>query len=293
EVYIVGAGPGDPELLTFKALRLMQQADIVYYDALVSPQVLDLCRRDADKVFVGKKRSNHAVAQLGINELLINSAKQGRRVVRLKGGDPFIFGRGGEEIESLRAHEVPYQVVPGITAANAAASYAGIPLTHRDHSQSVRFVTGFLKAGAPNEKFENLLDTNETVVFYMGLHSLARLTTGLINAGRSPETPIAIVSNASMPNQQVLTGTLESIVALQEQNQLPTPALLIMGDVVALHDDLAWYNKHNKDTGDTETNWLRAGTAITDQDAKKPIDQQAHALSMIANLAAQQEEGLE
>ncbi|MGP5535231.1 uroporphyrinogen-III C-methyltransferase, partial [Psychrobacter celer] len=280
EVYIVGAGPGDPELLTFKALRLMQQADIVYYDALVSPQVLDLCRRDADKVFVGKKRSNHAVAQLGINELLINSAKQGRRVVRLKGGDPFIFGRGGEEIESLRAHEVPYQVVPGITAANAAASYAGIPLTHRDHSQSVRFVTGFLKAGAPNEKFENLLDTNETVVFYMGLHSLARLTTGLINAGRSPETPIAIVSNASMPNQQVLTGTLESIVALQEQNQLPTPALLIMGDVVALHDDLAWYNKHNKDTGDTETNWLRAGTAITDQDAKKPIDQQAHALSM-------------
>ncbi|MGP5059052.1 uroporphyrinogen-III C-methyltransferase [Psychrobacter celer] len=293
EVYIVGAGPGDPELLTFKALRLMQQADIVYYDALVSPQVLDLCRRDADKVFVGKKRSNHAVAQLGINELLINSAKQGRRVVRLKGGDPFIFGRGGEEIESLRAHEVPYQVVPGLTAANAAASYAGIPLTHRDHSQSVRFVTGFLKAGAPNEKFENLLDTNETVVFYMGLHSLARLTTGLINAGRSPETPIAIVSNASMPNQQVLTGTLESIVALQEQNQLPTPALLIMGDVVALHDDLAWYNKHNKDTGDTETNWLRAGTAITDQDAKKPIDQQAHALSMIANLAAQQEEGLE
>ncbi|WP_201586683.1 uroporphyrinogen-III C-methyltransferase [Psychrobacter sp. HII-4] len=293
EVYIVGAGPGDPELLTFKALRLMQQADIVYYDALVSPQVLDLCRRDADKVFVGKKRSNHAVAQLGINELLINSAKQGRRVVRLKGGDPFIFGRGGEEIESLRAHEVPYQVVPGITAANAAASYAGIPLTHRDHSQSVRFVTGFLKAGAPNEKFENLLDTNETVVFYMGLHSLARLTTGLINAGRSPETPIAIVSNASMPNQQVLTGTLESIVALQEQNQLPTPALLIMGDVVAMHDDLAWYNKHNKDAGDTETNWLRAGTAITDQDAKKPIDQQAHALSMIANLAAQQEEGLE
>ncbi|MGP5793253.1 uroporphyrinogen-III C-methyltransferase [Psychrobacter celer] len=293
EVYIVGAGPGDPELLTFKALRLMQQADIVYYDALVSPQVLDLCRRDADKVFVGKKRSNHAVAQLGINELLINSAKQGRRVVRLKGGDPFIFGRGGEEIESLRAHEVPYQVVPGITAANAAASYAGIPLTHRDHSQSVRFVTGFLKAGAPNEKFENLLDTNETVVFYMGLHSLARLTTGLINAGRSPETPIAIISNASMPNQQVLTGTLESIVALQEQNQLPTPALLIMGDVVAMHDDLAWYNKHNKDAGDTETNWLRAGTAITDQDAKKPIDQQAHALSMIANLAAQQEEGLE
>ena len=237
EVYIVGAGPGDPELLTFKALRLMQQADIVYYDALVSPQVLDLCRRDADKVFVGKKRSNHAVAQLGINELLINSAKEGRRVVRLKGGDPFIFGRGGEEIESLRAHSIPYQVVPGITAANAAASYAGIPLTHRDHSQSVRFVTGFLKAGAPNSNFKSFLNTDETVVFYMGLHSLARLTTGLIDAGRSSDTPIAIVSNASMPNQQVLTGTLADIVELQEKNQLPTPALLIMGDVVALHHD--------------------------------------------------------
>ena len=285
EVYIVGAGPGDPELLTFKALRLMQQADIVYYDALVSPQVLDLCRRDADKVFVGKKRSNHAVAQLGINELLVNSAKEGRRVVRLKGGDPFIFGRGGEEIESLRAHGVPYQVVPGITAANAAASYAGIPLTHRDHSQSVRFVTGFLKAGAPNNNFKNFLDTDETVVFYMGLHSLPRLTEGLIDAGRSADTPIAIVSNASMPNQQVLTGTLANIVELQEQNQLPTPALLIMGDVVALHHDLAWYNLHNKSVSDTADNWLRSGTAATPKD--KVVAQQAHALSMIANLAEQ------
>ena len=289
EVYIVGAGPGDPELLTFKALRLMQQADIVYYDALVSPQVLDLCRRDADKVFVGKKRSNHAVAQLGINELLVNEAKKGRRVVRLKGGDPFIFGRGGEEIESLRAHNIPYQVVPGITAANAAASYAGIPLTHRDHSQSVRFVTGFLKAGAPNNNFKSFLNTDETVVFYMGLHSLARLTEGLIEAGRSSETPIAIVSNASMPNQQVLTGTLATITKLQEQNQLPTPALLIMGDVVALHDDLAWYNLHNKSVNDTADNWLRGGTASTpkDQLTENSSSQQAHALSMIANLAGQ------
>ena len=287
EVYIVGAGPGDPELLTFKALRLMQQADIVYYDALVSPQVLDLCRRDADKVFVGKKRSNHAVAQLGINELLVNSAKEGRRVVRLKGGDPFIFGRGGEEIESLRAHSIPYQVVPGITAANAAASYAGIPLTHRDHSQSVRFVTGFLKAGAPNNNFKSFLNTDETVVFYMGLHSLPRLTEGLIDAGRSSDTPIAIVSNASMPNQQVLTGTLADIVELQEKNQLQTPALLIMGDVVALHHDLAWYNlqnqQHNQNVSDTDDNWLRGGTAATPKD--NVVDQQAHALSMIANLA--------
>ena len=295
EVYIVGAGPGDPELLTFKALRLMQQADIVYYDALVSPQVLDLCRRDADKVFVGKKRSNHAVAQLGINELLVNSAKEGRRVVRLKGGDPFIFGRGGEEIESLRAHGVPYQVVPGITAANAAASYAGIPLTHRDHSQSVRFVTGFLKAGAPNSNFKSFLNTDETVVFYMGLHSLARLTEGLIEAGRNADTPIAIISNASMPNQQVLTGTLATIVAQQEKAQLPTPALLIMGDVVALHHDLAWYNlqnqQHNQNVSDTANNWLRGGTAATPKETS--LQQQAHALSMVANLATQQEDGLE
>lgn len=295
EVYIVGAGPGDPELLTFKALRLMQQADIVYYDALVSPQVLDLCRRDADKVFVGKKRSNHAVAQLGINELLVNSAKEGRRVVRLKGGDPFIFGRGGEEIESLRAHGVPYQVVPGITAANAAASYAGIPLTHRDHSQSVRFVTGFLKAGAPNSNFKSFLNTDETVVFYMGLHSLPRLTEGLIEAGRNADTPIAIISNASMPNQQVLTGTLATIVAQQEKAQLPTPALLIMGDVVALHHDLAWYNlqnqQHNQNVSDTANNWLRGGTAGTPKETS--LQQQAHALSMVANLATQQEDGLE
>ena len=295
EVYIVGAGPGDPELLTFKALRLMQQADVVFYDALVSPQVLDLCRRDADKVFVGKKRSNHTVAQLGINELLVNHAKQGRRVVRLKGGDPFIFGRGGEEIESLRANNVPYQVVPGITAANAAASYAGIPLTHRDHSQSVRFVTGFLKAGAPNSNFKNFLNTDETVVFYMGLHSLARLTEGLVDAGRSSETPIAIVSNASMPNQQVLTGTLATIVAKQEQAQLPTPALLIMGDVVSLHHDLAWYNlqnqQHSQNSDDIAKNWLREGSR--GESVKQPIDQQAHALSMVANLATQQGDGLE
>lgn len=288
EVYIVGAGPGDPELLTFKALRLMQQADIVFYDALVSPQVLDLCRRDADKVFVGKKRNNHAVAQLGINDLLIHEAKKGRRVVRLKGGDPFVFGRGGEEIESLRAHHIPYQVVPGITAANAAASYAGIPLTHRDHSQSVRFVTGFLKAGAPNNNFKNLLDTDETVVFYMGLHSLARLTEGLIAAGRDADTPIAIVSNASMPNQQVLIGTLATIDSLQANAQLPTPALLIMGKVVALHDELAWYNLHHQDVTDTADNWLRGGTASTPKETEltpPSTRQQAHALSMVTTLS--------
>lgn len=243
EVYIVGAGAGDPDLLTFKALRLMQQADIVFYDALVSADIIDLCRRDSDKVFVGKKRSNHAVAQHNINELLVKHAKQGRRVLRLKGGDPFIFGRGGEEIQALIKHDIPYQVVPGITAASAAASHAGIPLTHRDHARSVRFVTGCLKAGTPNEHFDSMLDDEETTVFYMGLHALERLVTGLTQAGKSPTTPIAIISNASLPNQQVLTGTLADIVNKQQQANLPTPALLIMGKVVNLHEQLKWFGR--------------------------------------------------
>lgn len=258
EVYIVGAGPGDPELLTFKALRLMQQADIVYYDALVSDEVLDLCRRDADKVFVGKKRSNHAVAQQNINQMMIDAANTGKRVVRLKGGDPFVFGRGGEEIQAMRAANIPYQVVPGITAANAAACYTGIPLTHRDHAQSVRFVTGFLKSGEPNQGFDSLTNPKETIVFYMGLHSIERLTTGLMDAGRDKDTPIAIVSHASLPTQQVMTGTLSDIVAKHEVNPLPTPALLIVGEVAKLHDELAWYGEHISDS-----------------------DQQAHALNMV------------
>ncbi|WP_227429509.1 uroporphyrinogen-III C-methyltransferase [Psychrobacter sp. I-STPA6b] len=275
EVYLVGAGVGDPELLTFKALRLMQQADIVFYDALVSPQVLDLCRRDADKVYVGKKRSNHAVAQQGINELLIQHAKAGKRVVRLKGGDPFIFGRGGEEIQALRQANVAYQVVPGITAANAAASYAGIPLTHRDHAQSVRFVTGFLKAGKENNGFDNLLAPNETVVFYMGLNALERLTQGLIKAGKPADTPIAIISNASLPNQQVLTGTLENIVQKQTVANLPTPALLIMGEVACLHDELAWFGESpaSQDNLVDEQDMLIAYPNATPQ--------VAHALNMV------------
>lgn len=242
EVYIVGAGAGDPELLTFKALRLMQQADIVFYDALVSDEILDLCRRDSDKVYVGKKRCNHSVEQENINELLVKHAKMGQRVVRLKGGDPFIFGRGGEEAQELAKHGVSYQIVPGITSASAMASYTGIPLTHRDHARSVRFVTGCLKKGTPNEQFSSMLEPNETIVFYMGLHALERLTTGLIEAGKSKNTPIAIVSNASRANQQVLTGTLADIVKKQAHAQLPSPALLVMGDVVNLHEDLKWFN---------------------------------------------------
>lgn len=250
KVYIVGAGAGDPDLLTFKALRLMQQADIVFYDNLVSAPILDLCRRDATKIYVGKKASNHAVSQDQINELLIRHAKQGKRVLRLKGGDPFVFGRGGEEAERLAAAGVAYEIVPGITSATAAASYAGIPLTHRDYAQSVQFVTACIKTNTINNQFSQLLDDNQTLVFYMGLNQLAAIADGLVGAGRAPDTPIAIVSNASLPNQRVLTGTLADIVAKQADAQLPTPALLIVGNVVKLHDTLAWFGP--KDANDDD-----------------------------------------
>lgn len=243
EVYLVGAGPGDPELLTFKALRLMQQADIVLYDALVSPKVIDLCRRDADMVFVGKKRDNHAVPQEGINELLVKYALEGKRVLRLKGGDPFIFGRGGEELQKLKEHNIPFQVVPGITAASACSTYAGIPLTHRNYAQSVRFVTGQLKNRTSDLNFEELVHPNQTIVFYMGLHSLPHLSSELIRHGKSADTPAAIVSRGTRPEQKVLVGTLTDIAEKQEQAQLEAPALIIVGEVVDLHDDLAWFGE--------------------------------------------------
>ncbi|MGH1463406.1 MAG: siroheme synthase CysG [Neptuniibacter sp.] len=241
EVYLIGGGPGDPELLTFKALRLMQQADVVLYDALVSPAVLDLCRRDADLIFVGKKRDNHAVPQQGINELLVEHAQAGKRVVRLKGGDPFIFGRGGEELETLKAHNIPFQVVPGITAASACSTYAGIPLTHRNYAQSVKFVTGQLKNRTSDLNFEELVHPNQTVVFYMGLHSLPQLSKKLIEHGKPADTPAAIVSRGTSADQKVLTGTLETLPGLQEQAQLPAPALIVVGEVVSLHESLSWF----------------------------------------------------
>lgn len=243
EVYLVGAGPGDPELLTFKALRLMQQADVVLYDALVSPEVLELCRRDADLIYVGKQRDNHAVPQEGINTLLVQHALAGRRVVRLKGGDPFIFGRGGEELRQLKEAGVPFQVVPGITAASACSTYAGIPLTHRDYSQSVKFITGQLKKRSSELNFDELAGTNQTLVFYMGLHTLEILVNGLVGAGKAPDTPVAIVSRGTRPDQRVLTGTLDTIVALQAEAELPAPALIIVGEVVELHQELAWFGE--------------------------------------------------
>jgi len=243
EVYLVGAGPGDPELLTFKALRLMQQADVVFYDRLVSKEVLDLCRRDAELVYVGKARDDHAVPQEGINQLLVKHAQLGKRVLRLKGGDPFIFGRGGEELQELKAHNIPFQVVPGITAASACSTYAGIPLTHRNHAQSVKFVTGQLKNRTADLNFEELAHDNQTVVFYMGLHTLPVLTERLVQHGKPAETPVAIVSRGTQPDQKVLTGTLANIVERQEKAKLPAPSLVIVGEVVDLHHQLAWFGE--------------------------------------------------
>ncbi|MDR9468040.1 siroheme synthase CysG [Marinospirillum sp.] len=242
EVYLVGAGPGDPELLTFKALRLMQQADVVLYDRLVSKEVLDLCRRDAEMIYVGKKRDNHAVPQPDINRLLVEQAQAGHRVVRLKGGDPFVFGRGGEELEELKNAGIPFQVVPGITAANACSAYAGIPLTHRDYAQSVKMVTGQLKNRTSELNFAEMAHPNQTLVFYMGLHTLELIVQGLLEQGKPADTRIALVSQGSTPEQRVLTGTLADIVAQQEKAQLPAPAIIIVGEVVALQPQLAWFN---------------------------------------------------
>ncbi|WP_421354162.1 siroheme synthase CysG [Aeromonas veronii] len=239
EVVLVGAGPGDPGLLTLHALRHMQQADVVVYDRLVSDEVMALVRRDAKRIFVGKQAGNHCVPQEGINQLLLEEAQKGQRVVRLKGGDPFIFGRGGEELETLVGTGIGFQVVPGITAASGCAAYAGIPLTHRDHAQSVRFVTAHGKGGARDLDWPMLAKDKQTLVFYMGLSSCATIREELLAHGKAGDTPVALIERGTQPCQQVIRGTLDELPALAVG--VESPALIMVGSVVTLADRLAWF----------------------------------------------------
>jgi uroporphyrin-III C-methyltransferase/precorrin-2 dehydrogenase/sirohydrochlorin ferrochelatase len=241
EVVLVGAGPGDAGLLTLKGLQQIQQADVVVYDRLVSDDIMNLVRRDADRVFVGKRAGYHCVPQEEINQILLREAQRGKRVVRLKGGDPFIFGRGGEELEVLCNASIPFSVVPGITAASGCSAYAGIPLTHRDYAQSVRLVTGHLKTGGELQ-WQNLAAESQTLIFYMGLNQAAAIQENLIRHGMSPDMPVALVENGTAVAQRVVDGTLAQLNTLAQQVQ--SPGLIIIGRVVALRGKLNWFSNH-------------------------------------------------
>ena len=246
EVYLVGAGPGNPDLLTFRAMRLMQQADVVVYDRLVSPEILNMVRRDAQRIYAGKEHRNHTMSQESINELLVRLARENKRVLRLKGGDPFIFGRGGEEIETLANFGISFQVVPGITAASGVAAYAGIPLTHRNYAQSCIFVAGHLKNGCVDLDWPSLVKPNQTIVVYMGLLGLPILCEKLISHGLSDKMSAAIVQQGTTRNQQVLVGSLATLPDLAHSSNITPPTLIIIGEVVKLHKSLAWFeSKHN------------------------------------------------
>ena len=241
EVYLVGAGPGDPDLLTFRALHLIQRADVVLYDRLIGEPILNLVRRDAERVYVGKMAKNHTLPQEDISALMVRLAREGKRVLRLKGGDPFIFGRGGEEIEALAAEGIAFQVVPGITAASGCAAYAGIPLTHRDHAQTCIFVTGHGKDGQIDLDWKVLLQPNQTVAIYMGLSHLGDLLAAFVERGADPAMPAAVIDNGTRADQKVVTGTLETLGTKAAQADLKGPALIIVGGVASLRDKLKWY----------------------------------------------------
>ncbi len=240
-VYLVGAGPGDPELLTLKAARLIGEADVLVHDNLVSQDILDLARPDAELIYAGKERGNHSLPQEEINQLLVRLARTNRRVVRLKGGDPYIFGRGGEEVETLHADGVNFEVVPGITAAAGVSSYAGIPLTHRNHAQACVFVTGHLKDGSMNLDWPGLARKRQTVVIYMGLSGLAHLCEKLMEHGLPADWPAAIVQHGTRPSQRTVTGVLGNLPQLAESANLRAPTLIIVGEVVTLRDELRWF----------------------------------------------------
>lgn len=251
EVYLVGTGPGDPDLLTFRALRLMQQADVVLYDRLIGEGILNLVRRDAERIYVGKLTNDHSVPQEEIGNMLIRLARQGKRVLRLKGGDPFVFGRGGEEIEALSENGVTFQVIPGVTAAVGCASYSGIPLTHRDHAQGCMFVTGHEKDGKLNLNWKSLIQPRQTVVVYMGLSSMAAITKGFIANGADPATPAAVIENGTRAGQRVITGTLESLSEQTAVAGIKSPALIIIGGVVTLRDKLSWFANKTREQQNT------------------------------------------
>ena len=238
-VSLVGAGPGDPDLLTMKAYRLIQSADVVVYDRLVSEEIMALVNPNAELLFVGKKLNHHCVPQDQINQILVDKALENKHVVRLKGGDPFIFGRGGEELETLVENDIEFEVVPGITAASGCSAYAGIPLTHRDHAQSVQFITGHLKKEGQDIQWASLAQNNHTLVFYMGLKQAPVIRQNLIENGLSLETPCAIVERGTTPQQRVLTGTLKELESLA--TQAISPSLIIVGSVVSLHEQLSWF----------------------------------------------------
>ncbi|MDD5298245.1 MAG: uroporphyrinogen-III C-methyltransferase [Rhodocyclaceae bacterium] len=240
-VYLVGGGPGDPDLLTLRAARLIGEADVIVYDNLVGKEILGMVRKDAEMHYVGKQAARHSLPQEDINRLLVTLAQQGKSVVRLKGGDPFIFGRGGEEIEELVAHGIPFQVVPGVTAAAGMGAYTGIPLTHRDYAQTLIFATGHLKDGSANLDWQALARPGQTLVIYMGVGGLEEIAGKLITHGLPADTPAAVVHNATLPTQQTVTGTLSTLPALVQESGIKPPALVVIGKVVSLQSRLNWF----------------------------------------------------